>query len=85
MSVKTFARAEDVIFLFGVDVSDLQVAFDAVELNRYRIQVVAVVLLRNFDVNGVTVKHWPHAAKVIRERARVPIGFDVGVAAEVQQ
>ena len=34
VAVETFSRAEDVIFFVGINVSDLKVAFDAVEFNR---------------------------------------------------
>ena len=81
VAVQTLARAQDVIFLLGVDVSDLQVALDAVKFNRNGVEVVAVVLLGYLDVNGVPVKHGPDAAEVVGEDARIPVGVYVGVAA----
>ena len=34
VTVKSLACAENIIFFFGIDISDLQVAFDAVQFNR---------------------------------------------------
>ena len=81
--LKLAVRAEDVIRLIVVVIGNLQDALLAVELDGYGIEVVIVAFFGELDVDRMSVEHRPCTVEVVTKDARVPIGVDVRIAAEV--